>query len=268
MDLKLPEEQVLKLLDVSLVYEDEPVLSDINLEVGQGERWVVLGQNGAGKTSLFRIASASLRPSAGLATVLGETLGRTDMRQLRKRIGISSTSIADKLRRDLIVEEVVLTGRFGDLAPWWHEYSSQDVRRMSDLLAMAGVHHLGRRIFSSLSAGEKQQVLIARALMSDPLLLMLDEPTSGLDMGARERFLERLNILVGEHEKLSLLMITHHIEDVPPSSTHALLLKSGRVVSVGAIRDVLNDENLSEAFDFPLKVEKYAGRYRAVAREH
>lgn len=253
-------------MEVSLVYESRPVLDAVSFEVHSGDRWVVLGQNGAGKTSLFQIAAARLRPSLGTAWVLGEQLGKTDMRELRKRIGISSGAIVEQLRPDLLVEEVVLTGVYGDLAPWWRTYTESDKERALTLLRLAGVEGLSKRAFGTLSAGERQQVVIARALMPDPQLLLLDEPTSGLDMGARERFLERLGMLLSEHQKLSLLMITHHIEDVPPSSTHALVLKEGIMVAVGRVGDVLIDKSLSVAFDFPLKVEKHAGRYRATAR--
>ncbi len=257
---------VLRFEDLGLIYDNQPVLSDISFQVHRGDHWVVMGQNGAGKTSLFYIASAQLRPSSGTAFVLGEQLGKTDMRQLRKRIGISSASIADQLRQDLLVGEVVLTGLYGDLAPWWHNYTALDKSRADDLLELAGVEALSKRIFCTLSAGERQQVLTARAFMADPQLLLLDEPTSGLDMGARERFLTRLGSLLAEHPNLSLIIITHHIEDVPISSTHALVIKQGQAVAMGSIDDVLTDENLSFAFDFPLKVERYLGRYRATTR--
>lgn len=256
---------VIRFQDVRLSFGVDPVLAGINLEVLSGQRWVVLGQNGAGKTSLLQIASARLRPSSGRAVVLGEELGRTDMRVLRKRIGFSSTALSDQMRRDLLVEEVVLTGVFGDLAPWWHNYNADHVKRASDLLDLAGVGSLSKRIFHTLSAGERQQVMIARALMSDPQLLLLDEPTSGLDMGARERLLDRLDALILEHRELSLVMITHHVEEVPTLSTHALLLKRGRMIASGEVSRVLVDDSLSGAFDFPLRVERSSGRYRAVA---
>lgn len=257
---------VLKFVGVNLVYQTQAVLSNISFEVSPGDHWAVLGQNGAGKTSLFHIASARLRPSSGLAFVLGEQLGRTDMRQLRKSIGISSTSVAEQLPWHLLVKEVVLTGLYGDLAPWWHAYDKTDRTRAVDLLELAGVGRLSERIFGTLSAGERQQVMIARALMPNPQLLLLDEPTSGLDMGAREHFLERLGALLLEHKGLALLMITHHIEDVPVSTTHALVLKAGEMLASGDAVGVLTDEILSAAFDYPLKVENYSGRYRAVAR--
>ncbi|MDA8081346.1 MAG: ATP-binding cassette domain-containing protein [Actinomycetota bacterium] len=262
----MPDTPVLKFVELGLIYESQPVLTNISFEVRKGEHWVVMGQNGAGKTSLFHISSAQLRPSSGLAFILGEQLGKTDMRRLRRRIGISSVSVADQLRPDLLVEEVVLTGVFGDLAPWWHDYTANDRSRAENLLELAGVQNLSRRVFRTLSAGERQQVLTARALMPNPQLLLLDEPTSGLDMGARERFMTRLGFLLAEHASLSLLLITHHIEDVPLSSTHALLLKQGNMVASGGIGDVLTDDNLTIAFDFPLKIETSLGRYRAVAR--
>ncbi len=257
---------VLKFVGVSLVYETQAVLSDVSFEAFPGDRWAVLGQNGAGKSSLFHVASARLRPSSGLATVLGEQLGRTDMRKLRKHIGISSSAIADQLPGNLSVKEVVETGLYGDLAPWWHTYQTDDQARAVNLLELAGVGNLSDRIFGTLSAGERQQVMIARALMPNPKLLLLDEPTSGLDMGAREHFLERLGSLLSAHEDLALFMITHHIEDVPVSTTHALVLKAGRVLAIGNAMEALTDESLSLAFDYPLKIENHSGRYRAVSR--
>ncbi|NNN19833.1 MAG: ATP-binding cassette domain-containing protein [Acidimicrobiaceae bacterium] len=260
------ETSVLKFTGVTLIYETDPVLTDVSFEVHSGDHWAVLGQNGAGKSSLFHIASAQLRPTSGSAFVLGEKLGQTDMRKLRKRIGISSMAIADQLRRDLLVKEVVLTGLYGDLAPWWHDYTDENKTRAMGLLELAGVDWLADRPFITLSAGERQQVMIARALMSDPQLLLLDEPTSGLDMGARERFLDRLGLLLADHKSLALLVITHHIEDVPISTTHALVLKHGHLLASGSAEDVLSDSNLSSAFEFPLSVENRSGRYRAVAR--
>lgn len=251
---------------VSLRFGDSRILSEVSLSVYPSQHWVVLGQNGAGKTSLFRIASASLRPSSGTAMILGEVLGHTDMRMLRKRIGISSALISDSLRGDLLVQEVVLTGLYGDLAPWWHSYSTEDQDRASELLLLAGVSHLASRQFGTLSAGEKQQALIARALVSSPELLLLDEPTSGLDLGARERFLERLSRILGEHKELPLIVITHHVEEIPVSSTHVLLLKEGGVFASGEIDEVLNDDNLSGTFDYSLQVERVDGRFRATSR--
>lgn len=258
-----------KLLDfqnVTLKLGDQHVLTDVSFQLHVGERWAVLGQNGAGKTSLFNIASARIRPSSGQVFILGEQLGRTDMRVLRRRIGICSASVTDDLRSDLFVSEVVLTGIYGDLAPWWHSYSKSDQDRAYDLLELSGVGHLSGRQFGSLSAGEKQQVTIARALISNPDLLLLDEPTSGLDLGARERFLERLNAIVKRHSSLGLLIITHHVEDIPSVVSHCLILKNGSVLSNGPINETLSDEVISTSFDHPLSVAVVEGRFRAVSR--
>lgn len=251
--------------NVGLIAGNQQILSDVSFSAYSGEHWVILGPNGAGKTSLFNIASARLRPSNGRTVIFGEQLGKCDMRLLRQRIGISSAAIGDQLRKDLLVYEVVLTGIYGDLAPWWHHYSAVDLERTHSLLSLAGVEKYSQRQYGSLSAGEKQQVLIARALISDPKLLLLDEPTSGLDLGARERFLERLDVLLADNGSLSLLIITHHVEDIPVSSTNALMLKNGSVVSSGSIDEVLVDRNLSSLFEHPLRVEKLSGRYRAIS---
>lgn len=253
----------LEFIGVNLVREGRRILSDISFAIAGGERWVVLGPNGAGKSSLFSIASAQMRPTSGIVRIFGQTLGQCDMRKLRKRIGISSDSIRTQMRNDLLAHEVVLTGLYGDLAPWWNSYTTTDTQRAIALLDLAGVGHLSHHLFGTLSAGESQQILIARALMMDPDLLFLDEPTSGLDLGARERFLSRLAIVASQHMALPLLMITHHVEDIPASTTHALMLKEGAIVAVGDVDKVLTDDNLSRVFDYPLVVEKSGGRYRA-----
>lgn len=254
---------ILEFSGVELVREGRRILSGISFAIASGERWVVLGPNGAGKSSLFSIASAQTRPSSGVVQIFGQTLGHCDMRRLRKRIGISSDSIRAQIRNDLTAQEVVLTGRYGDLAPWWNTYSGRDLEKAVSLLNLAGVGHLSGHLFGTLSAGESQQILIARALMMDPELLFLDEPTSGLDLGARERFLSRLALIVNRHRALPLLMITHHVEDIPASTTHALMLKGGAVVASGEADKVLTDDNLSAVFDYPLVIEKNGGRYRA-----
>lgn len=263
----LEKEATVSFEKVDLISGSQKILSDVSFDVHPGEHWVILGPNGAGKTSLFNIASARLRPSNGRTLIFGEQLGKCDMRLLRRRIGISSAAIGDLLRNDLLVFEVVLTGIYGDLAPWWHTYSDSDLERAQMLLSMAGVETFSQRQYGSLSAGEKQQVLIARALISDPDLLLLDEPTSGLDLGARERFLERLDVLLSNNDDLSLLVITHHVEDIPISSTNALMLKNGSVLSSGSISEVLIDKNLSSLFEYPLRVEKFSRRYRAISRD-
>lgn len=254
---------IVEFSEVNLVRQGRRILSDISFTIAEGERWVVLGPNGAGKSSLFSIASAQMRPTSGIVRIFGQTLGLCDMRKLRKRIGISSDSIRAHIRNDLLAHEVVLTGLYGDLAPWWHSYSAQDEHRAQALLELAGVGHLSRHPFGTLSAGESQQILIARALMMDPELLFLDEPTSGLDLGARERFLSRLAVIANQHRTLPLLIITHHVEDIPSSTTHALMLREGAIVAAGDVDKVLTNDNISRVFDYPLAIEKSSGRYRA-----
>lgn len=255
--------KILQFNGVDLVREGRRILSDISFAISPGERWVVLGPNGAGKSSLFSIASAQMRPTSGIVQIFGQTLGSCDMRKLRRRIGICSDQIRTQIRNDLSAHEVVLTGRYGDLAPWWNTYTAKDSKRAAALLDLAGVGQLSSHLFGTLSAGESQQILIARALMMDPELLFLDEPTSGLDLGARERFLSRLAVILNQHRTLPLLMITHHVEDIPASTTHALLLKRGAIVAAGEVDKVLTDFNLSTVFDYPLVLEKNGDRYRA-----
>lgn len=250
---------------VNLIRDGRYLLSNVSLTIHSGQHWVVLGPNGAGKSTLFGIASARMRPSSGSALILGSELGKTDMRELRKRIGLGSSAIGSQIRGDFLAYEVVLTGLYGDLAPWWHTYSDQDIARAHELLALAGVEKLANQQFRTMSAGESQQVLIARALMMKPELFLLDEPTSGMDLGARERFLNRLRDLFTVYQDVALLMITHHVEDIPKFATHALLLKEGQVVASGDIDSVLTNDNLSLVFDYPLSVEKIDGRFRALS---
>ena len=254
---------VLELAGVDLVRDDRTILGGIDWRVRRGERWAVLGPNGSGKTSLCRIASLYVHPSRGIVEVLGERLGRTDVRELRRRVQLTSAALADMLQPKLRVEDVVVTGRYAALAPWWHRYTAADRRKARTLLRRFGCETLAAATFGTLSSGERQRVLLARTLMSDPALWLLDEPTAGLDLGGREQLVALLGAVAGSGGPPSIVMVTHHVEEIPPAFTHALLLAGGRVQAAGPIGDVLTADRLSRCFGVPLTLERRDNRWLA-----
>ena len=257
---------VLELAGVALVRDGRPILDDVDWVVGPDERWVVLGANGSGKTTLLRIASLWMHPSSGRVTVLGETLGRTDVRVLRTRIGVASQAFVDLLRPDLAVLDVVVTAKHAALEPWWHTYEPADHERARAALDRLGVLQLADRRFGTLSSGERQRVQLARTLFAEPELLLLDEPTAGLDLGGREDLVARLGALAADASTPPTVLVTHHVEEIPVGFTHALLLHEGRVLASGQIGDTLSDANLSACFGLQLRLECDQGRWRASAR--
>jgi iron complex transport system ATP-binding protein len=252
---------------VSVVREGDALLDDITWSVGATDRWVLLGPNGSGKTTLLRVAGSSLWPTRGVVELLGERLGRVDMRELRGRIAMVSASIARTLRPTLPAFEAVLTGRHAALEIWWHEYTDLDRGRAENLLSEAGLGRAAftQRPFGLLSEGERQQVLLARALMAEPELVLMDEPAAGLDLGARERLLRRLASLAADPAVPPLVFVTHHLEEIPPGVTHAALLRRGRLVAAGPIHDVLSREAVSCAFEVDVVVEHRDDRWVARA---
>ena len=252
---------VIDLHDVTVRREGNVLLDSLQWTVRRGERWVVLGPNGSGKTTLLRVASLYLHPSAGDVHVLGQRLGRTDVRKLRARIGVASQALADQLRGDLTALDIVKTGRYAALEPWWHSYEEADLLRARDELARVGAAALAERRFATLSAGERQRVQLARTLMNDPELLLLDEPAAGLDLAAREDLVSRLTSLAEQAVDLPIVLVTHHTEEVPTDFTHALLLADGRKVTAGPIDSALTPEHLSTCFGIPLQVEQRGGRW-------
>lgn len=241
------------------------VLDGVDWEVLPGQRWVVLGPNGSGKTSLALLASAWLQPSAGVAEVLGHRLGRVDVRQLRRRIGIASPAVTRMLRPELSALDAVLTAARAALEPWWHDYGEQERDRARALLADAGLAGATDRPVGALSEGERQQVLLARTLMQAPELVVLDEPAAALDLGARERLLARLAELSGDPRTPPIVMVTHRVEEVPATFTHALLLRAGRVTAAGPLAEVLSAAPLSACFGLALEVGHEGGRFTARA---
>ena len=230
-----------------------------------GERWVLVGPNGSGKTTLLQLAAGYLHPTRGSVEVLGHRLGRVDVRMLRQRLALVSGSVTRMFRGEISALDAVLSGRHAALETWWHEYSQDDRQRAASLLAAGGLAAAVDRSFGVLSEGERQQVLLARALMADAELLLFDEPAAGLDLAARERLVARLADIASDPATPPVVFVTHHVEEIPPGFTHALVLSGGRVVGSGPLRQTLTSAALSEAFGLPVEVDAQAGRYTARA---
>ena len=258
---------VLALRDVSLVREGRAILDRVSWTVRAGERWVVLGRNGSGKTSLVRLASLYLHPSSGELEVLGQVLGRTDVRELRKRIGVASSSFSQQLRPQLSALEVVMTGKHAALEPWWHRYDDADRARARTQLDRLGVGPLAGRELGTLSSGEQQRVLLARTLMTEPGLVLLDEPTAGLDLAGREELVASLAALADDPTAPPVVQVTHHVDEIPPGFTHALLLRRGTVLAAGPLVETLTADALSACFELALVLERRGRRYGAWARD-
>ncbi len=258
-------EVVLSLSGVAVVREGATLLADVDWTVREGERWAVLGPNGAGKTTLLQVAGAALFPTRGRVELLGEVFGEVDLGELRTRVGISSALLADRIPGHEKALDVVVTASYGVVGRWREAYDAADVRRAEELLGRVGLRAFAARRFGTLSEGERKRVLLARALMTDPELLLLDEPAAGLDLGAREALLRLLTRLADDPSSPPTVLVTHHPEEVPVGTTHALLLSRGRVVAVGPIGQVLTGPALSSAFGLPLVVEQRDGRYTARA---
>ncbi len=255
--------EVLRLEGVVIRREGAVLLGGVDWTVHEGERWVVIGPNGAGKTTLLQVAATTLYPTEGRVEVLGETLGQTDVFELRPRIGFASAAVAEKVSAGETVMDLVLTASYAILGRWQEEYDSTDVGRAVALLEALGCTELVRRRFATLSEGERKRVQIARALMPDPELLLLDEPAAGLDLGAREELVGRLARLATDVAAPAMVLVTHHLEEVPPGFTHALLLRRGGVVAAGKVDEVLTGENLRDCFGIPLQVERHNDRWYA-----
>jgi len=239
------------------------LVHSIDWQVELDERWVVLGPNGAGKTTLLRLAGAELHPSSGVVDVLGARLGRTDVFELRPRIGFCSAAVAGRVPARERVRDLVVSAGYAVLGRWRESYEPIDTGRADALLAAFGVGSLGDRAFGTLSEGERKRVLIARALMTDPELLLLDEPAAGLDLGGREDLVARLGELAMDPDSPAMVLVTHHVEEIPAGFTHALLVRDGAVVAQGLIDDVLTADTLSATFGQPLTLDRVDDRYFA-----
>ena len=258
---------VLSMDEVGLTRDGRDLLDGVHWQVHPGQHWVLIGANGSGKTSLVRIAALYEHPSRGRVEVLGERLGHTDVRTLRRRISLVSPAMEDLVRPQLSAAEVVVCAKFAALEPWWHRYEAADHDRARQLLDDQGVGFAADRPWGTLSSGERQRVLLARALMSEPGLVLLDEPTSGLDLGGREALVDRLDALAGDASSVPMVLVTHHVEEIPPSFTHLLALRAGRMLAAGPLRSTLDADLLSECFGVPLTLERHDdGRYGARRR--
>jgi iron complex transport system ATP-binding protein len=248
---------------VSLRRGGNVLVGPVTWSVELDERWVVIGPNGAGKTSLLRIAAAQEHPSSGTAYVLGERLGRVDMSELRARVGLSSSALSQRVPDGEIVRDLVVSAGYAVMGRWRERYDDVDYEQAVDMLESVGAEHLAERTYGTLSEGERKRVLIARSMMTDPELLLLDEPAAGLDLGGREELLARLEDLAADPDSPALVLVTHHVEEIPRGFSHCLILSEGKVVDSGLLSDVLTAENLSKAFGQSIALEVVDSRFFA-----
>ncbi|MGW7685936.1 ABC transporter ATP-binding protein [Kribbella sp. NPDC054772] len=256
---------VVELAGATVVRGDARLLDGIDWTIDETDRWVVIGPNGAGKTTLLQILAAQLHPTYGVAGLLGEVLGAVDVFELRPRIGLTSAALADRLPKSERVSDVVVSASYAVLGRWIEEYDDLDHQRAAALLAELGIAHLQDRTFGTLSEGERKRVQIARALMTDPELMLMDEPAAGLDLTGREQLVRSLSSIATAPGAPAMVLVTHHVEEIPPGFTHALLLKQGRVVAAGPMNEALTAATLSETFDLPLTLTHQNARYTAQA---
>ncbi len=249
---------------VSVIREGNLLLNSVDWQVRAHERWVVFGPNGAGKTTLLQVASAYLSPSRGIVEILGARRGKVDIRTIREHIGYAGVAMAAMVRRHLPAVEIVVTGKHAAFVDSrWHHYTDADWARARALLAQLHAGDLEHRTFGTLSAGERQRVMIARSLMPRPSVLLLDEAATGLDLGARERLVAALADLADDPEAPATVLVTHHVEEIPPGFDHVLLLAGGEVLADGPLDTTLTSETVSACFETNLVVEKIGRRYRA-----
>ena len=256
---------VAQLEGISVVRSGAHLLDWIDLSIGESDRWVVIGPNGAGKTTMLQVLAAQLHPTAGTAHLLGETLGAVDVFELRPRIGVASAALADRIPKSERVADVIISAAYAVMGRWREEYDELDQARADDLMHRLRVDHLADRTFGTLSEGERKRVQIARALMTDPELLLLDEPAAGLDLAGREALVGTLSDLCTDPNAPATVLVTHHVEEIPLGITHALLLKQGRVVASGPIEQTITAGLMSYTFDLPLEISRVNGRWSARA---
>lgn len=254
----------IELDDVTVVAGGRPIVDRVSWTVRPGERWIVLGPNGSGKTTLLLVAGAQRLPSRGRAHVLGLHLGRTDMRALRGRIGFAGVSIGASLRPDIRVLDAVMTARYGALEAWWHTYTDEDEAAARQVLTRSRADDLADRPLDSLSQGERQRVLVARAFLAADGLVILDEPAAGLDFVSREQLVAQIDTLARDPRRATVL-VTHHVEEIPPAATHALLMRDGRAIAQGGIESVLTEAALADCLGLRIRLERRGGRWSAWA---
>ncbi len=262
---RVDDDTVVHLDRVTVTRGGNDLLADLSWSVELDERWVVLGPNGAGKTTLLQLISAQLHPSSGTVHLLGEQVGAVDVFELRPRIGLTTAALASRIPDHERVLDLVVSAAYAVVGRWRERYDDTDLARAGELLGQLGVASLAERTFGTLSEGERKRVQIARALMTDPELMLLDEPAAGLDLGGREDLLARLSTLAADPDAPALVLVTHHVEEIPPGFTHVLLLRDGGVVAGGLLDDVLTEDNLSRTFGTPLRLERADQRWFARA---
>lgn len=258
--------QVLSLESVRVDRSGRTILGPINFSINEGERWVILGPNGAGKSTLLRVLATSIFPTTGSVRVLDQEMGKVDLSELRTRIGLVASNYLLHVPDDELVRDVVLTAAYAILGRWNESYDLWDESRAIALLTTFGVRDLGDRLYGTLSEGERKRVLIARSLMADPELILLDEPTAGLDLGGREDLLKRLTEFATDPTAPASIIVTHHIEEIPVGTTHALLIKDGKIAVSGPIDQVVTSEHISAIFNLDIDVQVENGRFFARAR--
>jgi len=246
--------------------EPRTALDHVDWTVRPGERWVVLGANGSGKTSMVRLAAGYAHPTSGTVEILGHRLGRVDVRHLRRSIGLASGALAQKLRPTMSAIDAVMAARDAALETWWGTFTDADRAKALDLLDRVGCAHVADQPLGTASDGERQRVQLARTLMVEPDLLLLDEPTAGLDLGGREELVARLAELAADPASPPIVQVTHHVEEIPPGFTHALLLRSGRVLAAGPLRATLTADALEACFDVRVALEERGGRWFCFAQ--
>lgn len=259
--------ELLRVSGVDFVRDGNPILQEVSLTVRAGEHWALLGANGAGKSTLLRLLGAVSHPTRGSVEVLGQRLGRVDVRALRAHVG--HVDPRGGPRSPLTVREVVLTG-LTNTAEWVPRWSptAAEVERADGLIGLLGLDARPGAAWPTLSQGERGRTLIARALMPRPRLLLLDEPATGLDVAGREQLLERLDALRRTYPELASVLVTHHLEELPPGTTHAVLLREGRVLSAGRADEVLTSDQVSKCFDHPVRLGRVEGRWSVRADRH
>ncbi|RUR00653.1 ABC transporter ATP-binding protein [Labedella endophytica] len=254
---------VLDLSAVSVVRNGNAILHDVDWQVTGGQRWVVLGPNGAGKTTLLQLASSFMFPTTGTVELLGNRLGRVDVFEVRSRVGLASTAMSRRIPESETVLDVVLTAAYAVTGRWHESYEDIDVKRAHRVLAEWRLDALAERRFGSLSDGEQKRVQIARSVMTDPELLLLDEPAASLDLGAREELVGLLSGFARADDSPAIVMVTHHVEEIPPGFTHALLISGGGIVASGPLSESLTSDTLSATFGLPIVLEERDGRFSA-----
>ncbi|HET9871759.1 MAG TPA: ABC transporter ATP-binding protein [Propionibacteriaceae bacterium] len=256
---------VVDLAGVSVVRGGSTLLADIDWQVDESDRWVVIGPNGAGKTTLLQVLAAQIHPTTGVAGLLGEVLGTVDVFELRPRIGLTSAALAERIPRGESVHNVVVSASYAVVGRWRESYDELDHERATELLGQLRIDGLAHRTFGTLSEGERKRVQIARALMTDPELLLLDEPAAGLDLTGRESLVRTLSDLANDAWAPASVLVTHHVEEIPLGITHAMLLKRGEIVAAGPLRETLTAESLTTTFEIPLTLTESDGRWAARA---